>query len=429
MRDGLSDGVRLATRASRAAFVERLVEEGCDVDVLRFALMPAVDAPTFGANRNAMLLDQLDTRALCTDDDAIPHLFCPPTRQPSRRVGPGVCPLSYWPDDAAPEPEPESKSALAVAEAVLGRRCDEVHPELQIGNASRIAVATFGVWGDAGVGGPFFMLTQRGEARQRLVAQGRYRERSASRKVLRLAPGPTLSPGGFFMAGAAAYDGHEYLPPFFPFGRNEDGLFGTQLGVVASQRYIAHLPWAMQHAPLESRSFGARDRDYQTPRICDLLRPLVAACSHALSGEEPATRCAALGQRFVQLGRGPDEHLDQTLAWGWWTQVHRASSRLQALMHEHDGQPAAWADDIRRYVSTASAARRRSPTPRPTESEGGGTDATRQWIIEYGRMLAHWPSIVAAARRLRARGVRLSRPIDRRPPTRSGKVPASSRAS
>jgi hypothetical protein len=86
---------------------------------------------------------------------------------------------------------------------------------------------------------------------------------------------------------------------------------------------------------------------------------------------------------------------------------------LHGQLHAYGASPGFWADDVRRMIDVMSKA----PTaedyliPRDLLPGGGGEAARRlgqELIGKFGALLEAWPTMVAAAHRLRANGCRLA---------------------
>ncbi len=167
---------------------------------------------SLGANRNAVLLDTLGSKVFLSDDDIVCRVG------KSKLAGRVVFKTRQEALDAV---EFTDKCPLDIClEALVDYR-----------------VAMFGHVGDSGARSP-----------QKLP------DGTFSREIVHTGPS-VLTDGGFLMLGAAAID-NAGLPPFYPHGRNSDGLWGIMLKDLGVP--VTMLPWALEHDPKEVRPLTTR---------------------------------------------------------------------------------------------------------------------------------------------------------------------------
>ncbi len=124
----------------------------------------------------------------------------------------------------------------------------------------RVLVTAAGLLGDSGFRSSS-PLDLRGESWQLATASGdAYETARASREVVRLVPRPTIGECGHLAGHHFGLDNRELLPPFFPAGRREDGIFALTLRVTHPQALCGHLPVAVLHDPVPSRPAPSRAR-------------------------------------------------------------------------------------------------------------------------------------------------------------------------
>jgi hypothetical protein len=89
---------------------------------------------------------------------------------------------------------------------------------------------------------------------------------------------------------------------------------------------------------------------------------------------------------------------------------------LQSHLHIYGAAPRFWADDVTRMIERLSKATSTEDyiVPRDLRHGHDAEEARRlsqELVAKFGELLEAWPAIVAAARRLRANGCRLTDPI------------------
>jgi hypothetical protein len=424
--------VRYADRDARAAFAERLARAaGLPPDLLRFALGdPHGCGMDAGANRNALLLAHPGRLLLTSDDDVLCEPHRSPAADPKLRLTADNDPtaVTLFTDLATARAEcpPSPADLFAAHEALLGRglgallaardpeqtAIDPLAPSLLralAGGGARVAVTSSGILGDCGARFPSFYLW-RPEVRAQLAAlePEAYAARVLSRQIQRLAPGPTVTSGAFFMSTHVAYDQRAALPPFSPTLRGQDLLFGRLLKTCWEDQLIGHVPAAVLHVPADPRT-AAPDRLWPADRtpawghILDAcLRKLDPLADAAAPGE---ARLRLIGRGLRELAAGEPPELDRLVR---SASADSAGARLRVwseLLSLAPAPPTRWWVDLeRQYQETVPLL---SPQVEAAAAElverRGLPEAkrlTRVLLADFGQLLDAWPAILDAARAL-----------------------------
>jgi hypothetical protein len=254
----------------------------------------------------------------------------------------------------------------------------------------RIAVTLSGSVGDCGWDSPDFLLFA---DRQSGTARGREMVQVASVTALTDRADPMFG-------WSLGLDAREMLPPFTPIGRAEDVGFGVLLSTCFADHYVAHLPWALLHAPTEPKSFTTEPAfavgfNGWLPSVLSALAP---------GAGPPADRLAELGRLLRELGRLPADTFD---AFVREHLLRSLGARAEALETAMAAAPSVWRKD-----AAAELTRMRESALAPVERlycQPGGRAGVQTHLVSYGAVLAAWPARWAAARVLQDRGVRPSR--------------------
>jgi hypothetical protein len=203
-------------------------------------------------------------------------------------------------------------------------------------------------------------------------------------------------------------DNRELLPPFFPVGRNEDGIFGRMMERCIPGACTAHLPWSIAHLPPGKRAYqtDAARRN----RVSDL----VMACISNWPGS-PAARTAegalpSLGRHFLELAGLGAVALCEELR----HELRKAASlriqRCEALLKKHQDSPEFWANGVRRQIHLVRDGMMDPAFLVPCDLPCAEEDAPSrvcELILSFGRLLSSWPAMIQAAAQLRSRGIEL----------------------
>jgi hypothetical protein len=417
--------IRYAGRRERSRFAEALARESAvPLEIVRFALFgDDRSALSTGANRNSLLLDTVDTLVLSVDDDTRCRIAGPPEApgaEDTLTFFAGYDPTEFWFFD-------DHDSAIAsvsfVDDDVL--RC---HEEL-LGNvvadpgnpaaSGRVAITLHGLAGDSGMSSPRYYLSLTGASRERLVASpNAYRSAFRSREVLRTVRRPTFTAGPFCMTTFLGFDNRLLLPPFFPVQRNADGIFGLVLQKCVDGSRVGFLPSVLLHTPAAPRTFAPDEiwADTNSVRMADVVIACVLAHDSGSAPLTDATRLVRLGQYLQSLG---SLKLSDFEAHVRTLQQYRAMAFitvLQSHLQMYGASPHFWADDVKRMIELLSKAASAGDyiVPRDLRREDDVEKVRRlsqELVAGFGELLEAWPTIVAAAKRLRSNGCRLTDPI------------------
>ena len=409
--------IRVAGVAEKRRYVARLIELGIARDVAEWALLGAADLRSTGANRNAILLDGAGERVLACDDDIVGVPAAVPGRREGLTVRAGD-PTEMWffgdakaAEHAAPA---ENIDWIGRHEDLLGAPVPPLDVEASFGERlerrlrsprARIVASWTGFVGDVASSSPILYLLAGGESRERLVAsEAGWRAAVASRQVLRGCIRTTIGDGAFFTPGAAALDVRALLPPFPPVTRGEGAVWAQWLRISCEGALVAYLPYVLRHRPPESRTAAVDDLHARAAHGVGMgIMTMAALGAFKPPAGDEATRMRALGRYYQQLS-----------SQDWTVHVRRANAELyaraEAQLRLHRGEPAWWARELRWFLDTMRAAERRPDYAVPTELRelDHPRARTQDIFLRTGKLLEAWPDVMAAARTLRERGVRLA---------------------
>jgi hypothetical protein len=415
--------IRYAGRRERIHFAEALAgASAVPVDVVRFGLFGDDRcALSTGANRNSLLLDTLDGLVLSVDDDTRCQIAAAPDSGDEPVLFAGYDPTELWffgDGASATESLPlVDIDVLRGHEALLGCAVADVGGPAQA--SGRVAITMHGLVGDSGMGSPRYYLSLTGPSRERLVASlDAYQSAFRSRAILRTVRRPTFSAGPFCMTTFFGLDNRLLLPPFFPVQRNADGIFGLVLHKCVEGSHVAFLPSVLLHAPAAPRVFepDAIWTDARSVRMADIVIDCVFA--HDVGGTDlsDATRFAHLGRHLQWLGSLtlPDFEAHVRSLQQYRTMAFITA--LESLVQTHAALPAFWSEDVKRMMAEMSKSAGSADYLVPRDllagrEAGEARRLSQELVTRFGELLEAWPTIVAAARRLRANGCRLTDPV------------------
>jgi hypothetical protein len=408
------------------AFVAHLAREsGVSRRLLDYGLLPRaphgiVDT---GANRNLLQLLSVGRPVLSIDDDVDVRLVVPSAVvQGGRTVCHSPDVFSVWCfaelqqvlEACATSEPPGFPGKAAEFLGASPRRvlqqwrqqpggldassvCAHLFRAAQYGTG-RIGFVFPGVSGDPGWEDPIALLWRDAEDPSSDVNQGRA-HLLRSRAAIRAPAKPTLYHGDEFLSTCYALDNSQLLPPFFPLGRGQDGMYGAVLALCFPEMFGVHLPECVVH-DTGRPPYGESISTYVGAiRIAEILYACLLRTSDWPAGLDAAGRLNALGAWLHQLGNwnSPafEDHIVGSLVRSRSAVLVQARARLGAV----HGKPTDWMKAAAEYTTATEAVVIDMPAclDRALETMGVSIQQVQHWIRDYGELLQCWPAIRASA--------------------------------
>lgn len=366
------------------------------------------EAGDFGARRNLALLLGAGSLLAMADDDVRPDFREADFRGPDR--GPGeptptargdptrICPCPAG-DEAGRWTKAAEESSLARAERLLGPGGDQSAPGGSAGGIARgeprIAALCFGSYGDSGMGSNRHLILSPDAVVDEALEDAAFPESAATRNMLR-APPRDHAGATVFMGMHCALDLRGLVPPFPPFGRDEDGTWGRALTAMHPEALLAGSSLCVAHRPEPAR--GAAEIGPESWRLGanELLRTgLVLVASEGRKGYEDIG--GALEDLGLRIGEGEAAELERLAAL-----VHEGRmARLEELIERAPPGRELWTEAAEAALG-AIAELALGPEPwRPRELDGlsrrSAASLLGGYLAAYGGLLRSWPALFAAA--------------------------------
>ncbi len=416
-------------KAERRGLVSFLTEKGLPQDPLEFALFgDGSGLPTYGINRNAVLLLLSGKRLVSSDDDAL----WVPGRLPGSRSIPLLSDRPFplllrhflTRDRALAAVETTEADPIGVHESFLGGHVephgeagsgpahaieldltpDAPEPQLQTEYTGglRVLATSMGYYGNSAMTSSGVVLFLDRRADHGVENEADYLAALESTEILHVSDRPVLTRKGYFMTMSFAVDNSELLPPFLPVGRGMDAIWAATILACHPDGLLAHLPLAVYHDPPEIRTASRQAAVSYRPRLSEYLLILLRGARIPDFLREPVRRMAFLGDYLQSVG---------TMGWGefreffkdlWLGEAVSQAHHLSIAVEGHGRRPRAWVQDVDEYLEALLEWGRSPELLLPADWEGpgfsqGGRERLLAIATRFGRLLEAWPSMRAAA--------------------------------
>jgi hypothetical protein len=419
--------------AEKRSYIEALVQRGIDPVVARFAVLGELEMAicTTGANRNCILLDAIGTSVLSVDDDTICMTAPHPERSCAVHFRGHENPRDIWfyenRDELIASMQWKAYDLLAEHERILGKRLTQIASQLPeaadfknacdhilagaMSGEGRVVATMTGMAGDSGAGAAhrFFLSNER--VVDRLAESEATAKRAfASREVLWVAPCHCVAHSPQCQGAGLGLANHTLLAPFFPVGRNQDGVFGA-LNLVSPSAFLGHVPLALFHDPAPPKRYERLPLFRIANLVLCIIRPIFSRESSTMEG-----LLRLIGSELLEAARLPDVEFWDWVSAAMGRNQQRLIRALQRARKQLDDGPAFLQKEIETCCEhLATSLRNHDCIPYefqalPRES---ARQKTRELVQKAGQLFYAWPDLTAAAHDLKAKGVRLSRMVKR----------------
>ena len=435
---GLKEKISFTKELLRAGNSAGLPKEV--VDFALFGPNSTDNNHTFGANLNALLLSTQGQLVLTTDDDIICRVVTFEGQDDEIALSSLSDPtdLHFYKnrDDLLSSVDFEDIDILHRHEKLLGQSISQIlfqqenphrinvestSPELVhllLTQQARIYATMSGICGVSGMDSQQMILGLRGAARDRLMhSESIYSMAKTSRKVLRHTSCETISDSTLLMSGNMGLDNRRLLPPFFPVGRNTDGLFATILRTCYSDQLIGHLPLSVLHDPSVTRTTSPEAFFDVRLRITDILSLIVRTYTIPEPTIDRNRVLRSLGEYLTNIGNLPLHQFEERIQILWLEDSSQKMVYLDFLLDYFQGQPDFWARDVERLKQALriSSIEQKAyipldlPASCPEENQ---INYFRDLVAGFGKLLIWWPTIVKLTVELSSEDIALVRTLE-----------------
>lgn len=291
-RDTDEDVYYLDRRRKRLLAAQMSKATGLSEALIRFGLTGyPYDAPSYGANQNAIQLFTKGCGILCADDDTMFRFYRFIGTSPLQKSD--LAPLQHWRFSSYDE-------LLDLSEPVHLQIPGHFERQLALGTrpGRQAIVCAIGIAGDAGSSSSEFLTapdnstTVRGLER----SEHHYHLWRSTRWEIQHAHAPTATQIGTFMTASYAMNNALPAAPFFPLFRGSDATWGLTLAAEFPAYDMIHSDVAIAHVPEERVGYTDDISTLRMATICKamLFRELHADCQLSSRGGMSSIKAALL---------------------------------------------------------------------------------------------------------------------------------------
>ncbi len=398
----------------------RLAARGIPRKTLRFGLTPG----DTGANRNIAVLMAGGSNLLMIDDDVI----CAPWSLAARESGVAIAGTADLRDirffstrrAALRMGRPAPISLIDAHGQLLGATSrdfvsgalgdivtaspDGLWSTIEKGAEYCVRASFAGLAGDSGTSCPYHLLFATGALKETLTTDPvAFATALRSREVIRIARRNVVTRVPNCMAACMALATDAPLPPFLPFGRNEDGLFGAMLQFIDRTTLFGHLSYGIVHDSSRASTYGSATIASATQTLfANLL--LSFARRAQFRSDSASTNLGGLADSLHGVSRLPiREFITQAMQ----VTLEDRCGRLAVLRDRLSidaSYPAYWRKAVDRYQDAFYKSAARPEFFIPIEFKGGrGIDdafaRVREATGQFAELIAWWPHMKEEGRR------------------------------
>lgn len=425
--------IRYAGHEEKRAFLLELIAMGIPSAVGEYALFGTDSGwPTYGANRNALLMQTTDEKVISVDDDTVCRLGTAGPVRDQIRFSPASNNGTYrlFPDHASGLSVVSEQDAdfFGMHERFLGRDLRSIHvgemdaDQLAAESSGILAflhtpearvLCTFnGLVGDSGCTDATFLLSLPADQ----VRDG-WQLQLSGRTICRSTQSPIIYRAGPCMTMSIGLDNRSELPPFFPHFRSEDYAFGELLRLCTRSGFFCDIPYLAEHLPPgESRSWSLnpkRSKGTYLPPYQLLVLSYLGLSSCFRGSYSLSYGLSFVGSYLQYLAGLPIQEYRDVLIERYWARTSKDMNAWSELLKRNPDAPSHWRAMVQHTLEDIEEKCKYGVTLAPerlVEQVGRerAEEITRQLVWKYGELLSFWPKIRDASRGLREKGVQLA---------------------
>jgi hypothetical protein len=201
------------------------------------------------------------------------------------------------------------------------------------------------------------------------------------------------------------------LPPFFPVGRNQDGVFGVLIQLMAPSTFLGHIPVAVFH-DADSRRAYKRVGEF---RIADLV---ICLCMNLVPPHRRGSfdLLRYLGRELLYLAELPEHEFLDYIEKTALTHIRLQLCHIEEVAKQVSNAPKFWREELNRAHRELGESCLRQDWFLPVELTANldleqAREHTRGLVRLSGLLFYHWSDLIDAARALRQKGIRITKEL------------------
>ncbi|ODS52292.1 MAG: hypothetical protein ABS36_16980 [Acidobacteria bacterium SCN 69-37] len=282
--------------------------------------------------------------------------------------------------------------------------CGHIVAALNDAAARKVRVTFAGLAGDAArycSHGPLFASSP--TRRQFWSDEAAFASATSSREVTAVATRVIVGHDPACVAYCMGVDNTALVPPFMPMGRNEDGVWGATLALIAPGALFAHLPWGVWHESDRPAQYENLMPSARQSRLADFLLFVVTRLAPTTLATDPADRLRHLGRLFDDMAMLPAEDFRALVAESKLSTLSQELTRASSAAAD-PACPVYWRRALEDYQRVCRKSVTRPAFFLPIEFHDGDLDAgfaeMQQFVARFGELLCWWPEMWSAAKSL-----------------------------
>lgn len=290
---------------------------GVPEDALQFLLTAPPGYWDTGSSRNLLLLLTRGSWVLSSDDDVdwahtavVGDIAVPPKTVNEWRLGSFAATSGALGEMVADWTTTYEPLAVSLRRLIDSVRLNATGPSAPLIELGSYGESGYGTWLPASIW--VFHQAQQGI----VIDDQEYRALRTCSWVLRAPPHMAITNSSSFLSMAYLLDNQRFIPPFFPFGRGDDGLWAAMRLWCDSSASVVHAPVAVRHVPPETRGFTDEHVGSGGIRYIDLVQAVVENAPVVGEISDPCRRLELLGSFIATIAAQPrDSFVDSMRAY------------------------------------------------------------------------------------------------------------------
>ncbi len=263
---------------------------------------------------------------------------------------------------------------------------------------SSIKAAIFGIYGGRWYSSPFGIYFKNNPDKIVFKKKSEYTSIKEKPVSLMLPHRLTLSRAPFFVATAMGMDAGNILPPFPPYGRNQDGIWAAVMLALNQNAFISHIPIAIYHEMSNKNIFTNDDYKDASVGFGIITVLLIEHCRKKLISLYSKATYETLGNQLFNISQITDKHFISLCHELWLDYTGNTICNIEKKLTDNKRKPKHWAEDMDKFIDLLEKQSLDPGNALPRElRDNYPIEKTiriyKLFFKDYGNLLKSWPII------------------------------------
>jgi hypothetical protein len=275
---------------------------------------------------------------------------------------------------------------------------DKIADFMKLEKEGPVIAAMGGIWGGRWFGSPHGMLLGERELfKYYWKDKDSYLAAIKDPRCFLAAPNRSFSRDAYLVTTQYGVDATNFLPPYVPHVRNEDGIWILMLTKMYPASLIGRMEFAVEHntrnhEPFPQQAFTWFEKIQASP----LIEMIVKEYAGRIKADDPVTMLTAIGKELITLSNSSKRQLDEFMTFLQLYHFAQGINGCTDMIRRSGGKPPYWVEDVKKRLENLRVGATEDDGWIPWDFRPFGIRAEKiflKYIRRIGELLIIWPDV------------------------------------